>query len=297
MPTADEFFSPWESAKGVVSSWATALEQVNSVIEFAGPDRKLAWRGLADSSYALHSSLYRALLARTGHVSEADLVAFEQRLLNVSRTTWRFDNLGALELFAQLQHFGAPTRMLDVTFNPLVALWFAVEESFSPDGKSKPDKDGRLVAFDVTDSQVDLDETWGGRALPWEREPSGWRSELPRVWRPPSYNERIPAQDSAFLLGGVPAAVQRWYRKAPGDSTKNELWPIESVREITSVPIRIYSLDRERPYRKSKPTVTVRIPSAAKPAIRAMLERSFGLTAATIYPDLYGLARHGASRA
>lgn len=52
-------------------------------------------------------------------------------------------NLGDLDLLkeprttqlSRLQHFNAPTRMLDITTNPLVALYFAVEENNNEDHK------------------------------------------------------------------------------------------------------------------------------------------------------------------
>jgi hypothetical protein len=59
---------------------------------------------------------------------------------------------GRLSVMAQLallQHYGAPTRLIDVTFNPWIGLWFAVEQKWK-DGLPQPDKDVRLIAIDVT---------------------------------------------------------------------------------------------------------------------------------------------------
>lgn len=47
-----------------------------------------------------------------------------------------------LQLLALLQHNGLPTRLLDVTANPLTAPWFAC--------MSKPSRDGLLIAFNVS---------------------------------------------------------------------------------------------------------------------------------------------------
>ena len=48
----------------------------------------------------------------------------------------------ALQLFAKLQHFGAATGLLDFTWNPLVALWFA---------SSSPNTDGAIFAINTDD--------------------------------------------------------------------------------------------------------------------------------------------------
>lgn len=49
-------------------------------------------------------------------------------------------NRSALEIFADVQHHGGLTRLLDVTLNPYIATWFAVE--------SNMDRDSRLFALE-----------------------------------------------------------------------------------------------------------------------------------------------------
>ena len=290
----EDFFSPWER---VANGWSECLAEIGNVLTKATTRRHLAWRGVADASYALHSSVYRRFVARRGAPpDEADVVRFEEDLLKTARQRWRFDNLSALETLAHIQHYGGPTRLLDVSFNPLVALWFAVEEKFDANGKAYPDQDGRIFIFDTTDRQIELDSRWGGHSLPWASANSEtWRRRLPLVWRPPSYNDRIPAQNSAFLIGGVPQVYSgdnAKYRKAPGDGSTAGLWTIDQVRNATSVTLSMNSLDRN-PQPGAKPTFTLRITAAGKHQIRSALEHHYGFNVASIYPDLYGLARYG----
>jgi hypothetical protein len=292
---AEEFFSAWERT---AIGWEGSLTEIGTVIDRASSKRDLAWRGVANSSYALHSSVYRRFVGRRGNPpAEDEVVAFELEILMAARRKWRFDNLSALETLAHVQHYGGPTRLLDVSFNPLVALWFAVEQKFDANGSTIADSDGRLFIFDVTDRQINLDERWGGHDLPWSSRPSSnWQRGLPYVWRPPSYNERIPAQNSAFLIGGVPqvyAGGNTKYRKGPGDGTTAGVWNIEEVRHATSVTLSMNSLERN-PNWNSTPTFTLRISAAGKPEIRTALEHHFGFNTASIYPDLYGLAKYAA---
>lgn len=51
-----------------------------------------------------------------------------------------------IELLALLQHHGIPTRLLDITENALVALYFACASS--------PEKDGEVIAFRCDDKDV-----------------------------------------------------------------------------------------------------------------------------------------------
>ncbi|MBC9958380.1 FRG domain-containing protein [Yimella sp. cx-51] len=291
----EDFFRPWEA---VANNWREALDHIGSIIDISTSDRDLAWRGVADSTYALHSSIYRRIAKKTGSLpDEASIIAFEQELLKSARRKWRFDNQSALETLAHLQHYGGPTRLLDVSFNPLVALWFAVEQKYDEEFSAKADKDGRMFVFDVTGRQVVLDNRWGGRDLPWASPIPGWSSELPYVWRPPSYNARIPAQNSGFLVGGVPqvfAGRNARYRKGPGDGTSAGTWSIDDVRQSTSVTLTMNVSNRAL-RQTSKPTFTLRIAAEAKPEIREQLEKRYGFNSASIYPDLYGLAQYGAN--
>ncbi len=70
------------------------------------------------------------------------MVTAETEVLRIARNDWRFDNLSALETFARVQHFGGPTRLIDVTKNPYIGAWFAVEFDANTE-----DDDARLFAL------------------------------------------------------------------------------------------------------------------------------------------------------
>jgi hypothetical protein len=105
--------------------------------------------------------------------------------------------LTALELLAALQHYGVPTRMLDFTFNPLIALWFAVEDT-----NGAPSA-GRIFAIDIAERIVQRD-LWI-KAEPWwnDIDPGAlgeWTTQV-WVWRPPPMEPRIVRQEACFLNG------------------------------------------------------------------------------------------------
>ena len=295
-----DYFRAWEHS---VDSWAS-LENELKNIERVSDGRKLVWRGVHNSSYGLLSSAYRWLKSHDRTPPpEGRLREFESKLLAASRTTWPDRGGSALETLAHIQHYGGPTRLIDVSHSVNVAVFFATEQKFDPNDHT-PQVDGRIFAFQSDDRVVELDKTWGSRELPWidwDRDKNGWETDLPFIWNPPSaLNERIVAQHGAFLIGGVPSLPhgQNSRYRMPGawQSGNMKTMPAAKVREVTSVSVFLKSLDR-RTARNSQATYTLRIAAKAKPEIRRRLLDEFGLHHGVIYPDLFGLAEHGASLA
>ncbi len=97
---------------------------VNSVAEFVAKlaqlDRGIGtetfYRGHADKDWELTPSILRTEYGpEKEHLLFRDMVAHEPQSFSECRS--------ALDHLVQMQHYGLPTRLLDVTMNPLVALY------------------------------------------------------------------------------------------------------------------------------------------------------------------------------
>lgn len=94
--------------------WFQELQKTDSLF----PLKNLFFRGHSQQSWKLEPSLYR------GNFDEADI------LNQAKMRGWSYlkDCKSNLDLLITLQHYGLPTRLLDVTMNPLVALYFACQK-------------------------------------------------------------------------------------------------------------------------------------------------------------------------
>lgn len=283
------------------------------------PDLRLVWRGARSAAWGIHSSLFRHLSDVNGvkppakkpkqkqpYPDEDQMVQAELEILRIARTDWRFDGMSALETFARVQHAGGHTRLLDVTKNPYIAAWFAVEADEETEAV-----DARVAAFattpvaregkpEIPDPVVQLDSEWGDRMPAWHalpdataRQGADWGTGARRrVWVPPNYDRRILAQNAAFLLDGVPISttgVSSYFKSADGEYwSKADLLASASLFVKTAKPTRKPSYNGKN----LAPTFTFRITAEAKRQIRDLLETRFGFTKSYIYPDFTALAQH-----
>lgn len=279
---ATRLYVRWEDR---IDGWED-FQNVVDTLTMLYPYRGFVWRGQADASWGLHSSLARAVATVKGApATEDDLVQAEKKLLRLARIDWRLDGTPALPLLAQMQHVGAPTRLLDVTFNPLIAAWFAVSRNDECDHL-----DGRLLAFVDDNQPLQLNSVWKTNTPRWHqlksdatRRSSGWGTGVGRkIWRPPALHARIPAQNAAFLLDGAPVFSDTgWHELTAGQ-----------MREFSSIPLRLGRAGTDRLARSDAPVFTYRISVEGKREIRNRLEERFGYSFASVYADIEGLAAY-----
>lgn len=323
-PYSDDFTSAadyFDEHDRTINSFSELSKAIIALIE-RNPDLPLVWRGARDARWPMHSSLFRHLACKNGVVDPAEhptgtqnypdedqMVEAEKEILAIAREDWRLDGIPAFEVFAGVQHYGGPTRLIDVTTNPHIAAWFAIERSAETD-----DVDGRLFALathpvlragddTVTPSVMKLDEIDGGAIPSWhklrdanDRQQHDWGTGAKRrLWIPPAYDRRITAQSAGFLLDGVPILTTKTFenfkRSAKHD---HKSWTPSDLLASSSMLLKTASPSaRAKPNRGDlAPTFSWRITPEGKRDIRRFLEERFGYRAATIYPDNAGLANY-----
>jgi len=184
----------------VVGSWADFVKVANGVSNARPQEKNFITRGQADKSWTLTPSLLRCL---PENVTPEDALDLESRALK------EFKSQGHLHLRAEslpheypdapfadwwalMQYYGAPTRLLDWTFSPYVAAYFAVEQL--------PDTDGAVFVVHFHTAMEPFRRQYPKGAVVNENLTNpGVQPEL-MFWEPPKRTERFVAQQGAFSL-------------------------------------------------------------------------------------------------
>jgi hypothetical protein len=291
-----DYWATYEHRSETLEEFLAAVRMISAYQAVTGA--RFVWRGVADARWPLYSLVVRSFIERHARFpAEDELRDYERGIIEEARE-WRLDwhpgggRLAGLELLAALQHYGIPTRMMDFTFSPLIALWFAVEKNDRVDGRVFAiDISTRLVSRDLASSP---DPWWfdedAGTTSPWSTES--------RIWRPPPFEPRMVRQEGCFLMGGVPSTVP------PRNVNVGGRWRLlrtDEIRSCMSLPFRLIAYKHaENAFRGvktlggGKPSVrsfTLRI--GRKRVLREELHRALGISHSSLFPDFPGLAQYG----
>ncbi len=252
-------------------------------------EARYVWRGHASTEWQLQPRLHRHVARHLGSMSRSRVDEQRRKIAEDARHNG-WDLVGSrqlvgLEFLARLQHHGVPTSPLDVTRDPLVAMFFATAQAKDRAGANA---DGALIA--IRDPGVKVSQTAKGsrRFSPSER----WYG----VWPAPPIDPRIASQRGEFI-------VLNESRSWGSDVKSHPLNPRNAIGIGIDNPRGSYtgeSLDayfkgyREAPGRGRPPNNPVNlamfvIPAKMKPSLQTFLGAS-GINDRSVYPDMAGYA-------
>ena len=200
----------------------------NKTINSRSESQIWLFRGQKDTKFAFTSTLYRRALNSNPHKLrgrkpqiqplEKRMIEAEVNLLNKAWENGIGRGLTALETLTLLQHHGSPTRLIDVTTDWLVALFFACEDG--------DDRDGRIFLINTNLSKwenfpKEKSESKRSKQLIWQEKIERWHN-LDKLLENPTFSTfwstttwpillpfsdpRMISQRGFFITGGIPCS-------------------------------------------------------------------------------------------
>jgi hypothetical protein len=262
-----------------------ALEIVNAIgsISISGPDGGIVWRGQADAKWRVESKATRL------KKNSAQIRDNEVEMLRTIRKigTDRAQYTGDWELLARLRHHAAATRLIDVTTDPFVALWFLCDDESTVAGVNVRMQSGLLLAF-----QRRAFGTINNPHAVGSYSQLHTRGAARLIYSTPTIDPRIAAQRGLFVLHSDPDKTASSMVSELGDFSIPSTWGLKQINDLGSAH---GTAGRGRRRTKFPEALGIVVPAAVKPVLLDRLETNFGFTRATIYPDFSGVGQVFAS--
>jgi hypothetical protein len=256
------------------------LRAVLDLHGYYGDPQTWLWRGQANAAYFLSPGIHTRLVSNKLDLDDHNVAAETSRVLERVRAAGLDRHEGLvlpdLALLALIQHHGAATPLLDVSLDPLVALYMAVVSPTSADQA----KDGVLFAIrkPQTPSAAQAIHSFDTRTF---ADVYGSLNPAETVlYSAPDVSERLRIQRGHFLLGKVTSA--------PSAQVTMPL-TLDPARTTSETWLAARMEGRGKP--GSQPATSdigvFRVPAQLKPAIQVWLEERTGLTTDFVYPTTW----------
>ncbi len=244
-----------------------------------GPSDGVVWRGQGSVDWRLES-----VASRRGLIGDK-LIEVEEEMIRRARGIGANDaqRMGDWEILAKLRHHAAPNRLIDCTTDPFVALWFICN-----DAKSK-ENDGLLLAISRRKFKTIEHPYSVGNYRELNEKP-----EAILMYQTPPIDPRIAAQRGMFLLASKPIPRTKCTMSELGlldAPTKSWVSKYEEGFKKLCGGVQV-SDARGRPRTTFPDMIGLVIPFELKQDISNILEKNFGFSTDSMYPDFEGLGEY-----
>lgn len=106
------------------------------------------FRGHANKNYKLEPSVFRRDENQIPKWEATEDILFREMI--ISHPEEFIDSKNTIEKLIKMQHFSLPTRLLDITSNPLIALYFSCKNS----NNSEYESNGEVIIFKVRKENI-----------------------------------------------------------------------------------------------------------------------------------------------